>query len=116
MALDVFYVSSSFHPVSSCTLRFTEALEVHDLARPQELDDVVDVGIVGKAQDVIVGHARLLLCGEVLGEVGDGIARASGLEKCMMNELLEFPNGEYGIAQNLEEANCGNTPVVWSTK
>ena len=35
--------------------------------------------------------------------VGDGIARASGLEKCMMNELLEFPNGEYGIAQNLEE-------------
>ena len=75
MALDVFYVSSSFHPVSSCTLRFTEALEVHDLARPQELDDVVDVGIVGKAQDVIVGHARLLLGGEVLGEVGDGIAR-----------------------------------------
>ena len=39
-----------------------EALEVHDLARTQELDDVVDVGIVGKAQDVIVGHARLLLC------------------------------------------------------
>ena len=48
---------------------------MHDLARPQELDDVVDVGIVGKAQDVIVGHARLLLGGEVLGEVGDGIAR-----------------------------------------
>ena len=62
MALDVFYVSSSFHPVSSCTLCFAEALEVHDLARTQELDDVVDVGIVGKAQDVIVGHARLLLC------------------------------------------------------
>ena len=48
---------------------------MHDLARPQELDDVVDVGIVGKAQDVIVGHARLLLGGEVLGEVGDGVAR-----------------------------------------
>ena len=41
-----------------------EALEVHDLARTQELDDVVDVGIVGKAQDVIVGHARLLLWGD----------------------------------------------------
>lgn len=35
--------------------------------------------------------------------VGDGIARASGLEKCMVNELVEFPNGTYGMAQNLEE-------------
>ena len=34
--------------------------------------------------------------------VGDGIARASGLEQCMMNELIEFPNGEFGMAQNLE--------------
>ena len=35
--------------------------------------------------------------------VGDGIARANGLEKCMSNELVEFENGEYGMAQNLEE-------------
>ena len=35
--------------------------------------------------------------------VGDGIARASGLEKCMAGELLQFENGEYGMAQNLEE-------------
>ena len=35
--------------------------------------------------------------------VGDGIARASGLEKCMSGELVEFSNGEYGMAQNLEE-------------
>ena len=35
--------------------------------------------------------------------VGDGIARAHGLENCMANELLEFPNGEYGMALNLEE-------------
>ena len=35
--------------------------------------------------------------------VGDGIARAAGLEKCMVNELVEFPNGSYGMAQNLEE-------------
>ncbi len=35
--------------------------------------------------------------------VGDGIARASGLEKCMAGELLQFANGEYGMAQNLEE-------------
>ena len=35
--------------------------------------------------------------------VGDGIARASGLDNCMAGELVEFPNGAYGMAQNLEE-------------
>ena len=35
--------------------------------------------------------------------VGDGIARASGLDNCMANELVEFENGEYGMALNLEE-------------
>jgi F-type H+/Na+-transporting ATPase subunit alpha len=35
--------------------------------------------------------------------IGDGIARVSGLEKCMANELVRFPNGEYGMALNLEE-------------
>ena len=35
--------------------------------------------------------------------VGDGIARASGLVNCMAGELLEFEDGGYGMAQNLEE-------------
>ena len=35
--------------------------------------------------------------------VGDGIARATGLEECMSGELVQFSNGEYGMAQNLEE-------------
>ena len=35
--------------------------------------------------------------------VGDGIARANGLDKCMANELVEFENGEFGMALNLEE-------------
>ena len=35
--------------------------------------------------------------------VGDGIAKVSGLDKCMAGELVEFPNGSYGMAQNLEE-------------
>ena len=35
--------------------------------------------------------------------IGDGIARASGLDKCMANELLRFSNDEYGMALNLEE-------------
>ncbi|MCI7179261.1 MAG: F0F1 ATP synthase subunit alpha [Schaedlerella sp.] len=35
--------------------------------------------------------------------VGDGIARASGLMNCMAGELLEFEDGSFGMAQNLEE-------------
>lgn len=35
--------------------------------------------------------------------VGDGIAKASGLDACMAGELVEFPNGSFGMAQNLEE-------------
>ena len=35
--------------------------------------------------------------------VGDGIARVSGLDQCMANELVRFSNGAYGMALNLEE-------------
>ncbi len=35
--------------------------------------------------------------------VGDGIARAGGLKNCMAGELLEFEDGSFGMAQNLEE-------------
>ena len=35
--------------------------------------------------------------------VGDGIAKVSGLDKCMAGELVELSNGAYGMAQNLEE-------------
>ena len=35
--------------------------------------------------------------------VGDGIAKVSGLDQCMAGELVEFPNGSYGMVQNLEE-------------
>ena len=35
--------------------------------------------------------------------VGDGIAKVSGLDKCMAGELVEFPDGSFGMAQNLEE-------------
>ena len=36
-------------------------------------------------------------------QIGDGIAQVHGLDKCMLNELLLFSNGEYGMALNLEE-------------
>ncbi|ARI76080.1 F0F1 ATP synthase subunit alpha [Halobacillus mangrovi] len=40
-------------------------------------------------------------------EVGDGIARAHGLDNVMAGELVEFSNGVMGLAQNLEENNVG---------
>ncbi|CAH2215006.1 F0F1 ATP synthase subunit alpha [Tepidibacter aestuarii] len=40
-------------------------------------------------------------------QVGDGIARVHGLEKCMAGELLEFPGQIYGMALNLEEESVG---------
>ena len=44
--------------------------------------------------------------GEVL-MVGDGVARVSGLENAMSSELVELPNGVFGMALNLEEDNVG---------
>lgn len=43
--IDVFAV----HPLLGQTQRLAKALEVHDFARTQELDGIVDIGIVGKA-------------------------------------------------------------------
>ena len=40
-------------------------------------------------------------------QVGDGIARVYGIEKCMYAELLEFQSGAYGMALNLEPDNVG---------
>ncbi|HDZ25123.1 MAG TPA: F0F1 ATP synthase subunit alpha [Candidatus Aminicenantes bacterium] len=40
--------------------------------------------------------------------VGDGIARIYGLDRVMYNELLEFPQGVYGLAMNLEEDSVGS--------
>lgn len=43
----------------------------------------------------------------VVTYIGDGIARAHGLNNVLANELLEFENGSYGIAQNLETDDVG---------
>jgi F-type H+-transporting ATPase subunit alpha len=40
-------------------------------------------------------------------EVGDGIARVSGLPDAAVNELLEFADGTVGLALNLEESSIG---------
>jgi F-type H+/Na+-transporting ATPase subunit alpha len=43
----------------------------------------------------------------VVREAGDGVARIEGLSDVMLNEMIEFPNGVYGLALNLEETEVG---------
>ena len=52
------------------------------------------------------GSVDISEVGEVLN-VGDGVARVSGLENVMSSELVELPNGVFGMALNLEENNVG---------
>jgi len=51
-------------------------------------------------------EATKQMVGKVI-EVGDGIARISGLSEVMASEMVEFSNGEYGVALNLEEDRVG---------
>ncbi|MGA8659829.1 MAG: F0F1 ATP synthase subunit alpha [Chthoniobacterales bacterium] len=43
----------------------------------------------------------------VVREIGDGVAKLEGLSDVMLNEMLEFPGGVYGLALNLEETEVG---------
>ena len=52
------------------------------------------------------GSVDVAEVGEVI-EVGDGVARVSGLENVMSSELVELPNSVFGMALNLEEDNVG---------
>jgi F-type H+/Na+-transporting ATPase subunit alpha len=44
-------------------------------------------------------------------EIGDGVAKIEGLSGVMLNEMIEFPGGLYGIALNLEETEVGTILV-----
>src|SRR4051794_21556337 len=43
----------------------------------------------------------------VVRETGDGVARVEGCSGVVLNERIEFPNGVYGLALNLEETEVG---------
>src|SRR6185295_19244576 len=43
----------------------------------------------------------------IVRQTGDGVARVEGLSDVMLNEMVEFPNGVYGLALNLEETEVG---------
>jgi F-type H+-transporting ATPase subunit alpha len=43
----------------------------------------------------------------IVREAGDGVARIEGLSDVMLNEMIEFPGGQFGLALNLEETEVG---------
>ncbi len=69
--------------------------------RPEEITSIIKKQIERFEKQTDVEQV-----GEVL-QVGDGIARVYGLENAMAMELVEFPNGVFGMALNLEEDNVG---------
>jgi F-type H+-transporting ATPase subunit alpha len=69
--------------------------------RPEEITSVLKKEIERYASAIEMAETGTIL------EVGDGIARVYGLEKCMAGEMLEFENGAFGLALNLEEDSVG---------
>ena len=65
--------------------------------RPEEITKIIRSQIKNYENKLQTSETGVVIL------VGDGIARVSGLDKCMAGELVEFPGGVYGMAQNLEE-------------
>ena len=65
--------------------------------RPEEITKIIRAQIKNYENKLEASETGVVIL------VGDGIARATGLDKCMAGELVEFPNGSFGMAQNLEE-------------
>jgi F-type H+-transporting ATPase subunit alpha len=69
--------------------------------RAEEITEIIKSKVKNFEVELDVAETGVVL------NVGDGIARVHGLEKCMAGELLEFPGGIMGLAMNLEEDNVG---------
>ncbi|MBQ4048577.1 MAG: F0F1 ATP synthase subunit alpha [Clostridia bacterium] len=65
--------------------------------RPEEITKIIRSQIKNYENKLETSETGVVIL------VGDGIAKVSGLDQCMAGELVEFPNGSLGMAQNLEE-------------
>ena len=65
--------------------------------RPEEITKIIRAQIKNYENKLEASETGVVIL------VGDGIAKATGLDQCMAGELVEFPNGSFGMAQNLEE-------------
>ncbi|MCQ2750014.1 MAG: F0F1 ATP synthase subunit alpha [Clostridia bacterium] len=69
--------------------------------KPEEIGSIIKKQIESYTDNLEISEVGTVI------SVGDGIARVYGLPNAMSNELLDFGNGLYGIALNLEEDNIG---------
>jgi F-type H+-transporting ATPase subunit alpha len=69
--------------------------------RPDEVTAILRKQLTGFSTEADVYDVGTVL------QVGDGVARVYGLSNVLASELVEFPNGVYGMALNLEEDNVG---------
>jgi F-type H+-transporting ATPase subunit alpha len=69
--------------------------------RPDEVSAILRQQLSGFEKEVDIYDVGTVL------QIGDGVSRVYGLTKVMAGELLEFPNGVFGMALNLEEDNVG---------
>ncbi|MBQ8343614.1 MAG: F0F1 ATP synthase subunit alpha [Clostridia bacterium] len=65
-------------------------------SRPEEISNIIKQQIKSYKSRVEMKETGTVIL------VGDGIAKVYGLSSCMSSELLEFEDGSYGMAQNLE--------------
>ena len=65
--------------------------------KPEEISKIIKDQIKNYKDQITLSETGYVI------SIGDGISRVHGLSDCMANELLEFSNGEYGMALNLEE-------------
>ncbi len=78
--------------------------------KADEISKIIRDHIGNFAVDVDVAEVGTVV------SVGDGIARIHGVERAMAGEMLEFPNGLYGVALNLEEESVGAVLLGHSTE
>jgi len=64
--------------------------------RPEEISNIIKEQIKNYKSRIEMKETGTVIL------VGDGIARVHGLSECMASELLEFEDGSFGMAQNLE--------------
>lgn len=69
--------------------------------KPDEVSAILRKQLSGFEKEIDVYEVGTVV------QIGDGVARVYGLTKCMASELIEFPQGVFGMALNLEEDNVG---------
>ena len=69
--------------------------------KPEEITSIIKKEIQRYENQIQTSDSGTII------QIGDGIARVYGLDDCMQGELLEFPNGVFGMALNLEQDNVG---------